>query len=79
METEQACEEVISWEAEARRGLCLVAAGSPAISNVELQADQVSCPEKHAGQMPLCPSMAEHTLDKAGVLNTMSDNCRDAS
>lgn len=40
METEQACEEVISWEAEARRGLCLVAAESPATRNVELQAEQ---------------------------------------
>lgn len=46
-----------------------MAAESPAVSNGQLQAEQqVSCPEKHAGQMSLCPTWLSTPPPPQGLL-----------
>lgn len=66
MEGEQPCKEEVPREVEAWRELCPLAAESPAVSSRELQTEQpLSCPEKHAGQMSLCPAWLSTPLTRA--------------
>jgi hypothetical protein len=68
VEREQACKKVIPWETEVRRELCLVAAESPAADNGKLEAHQISHPEDHAGQTPLCLAWPSSTLSQSQLL-----------
>lgn len=62
MQREQACNEVISKEAQVRRELHIMAAKSPAAGKGQMQDSQVSHPEEHANLTVLCPAWLSHTL-----------------